>query len=143
MPSPNDAVITLPRAESPSRQRIQPLTTPRAPPLGLEDQVITASRKSALTRLRIWVTCLRGGQHCAHPCGSKLYHATGPWPLLIRDETEVEAVEPDRRIILTARGWPLGEARIEIDLADDDGDCLVTMRETPTSGPGNASASVR
>jgi hypothetical protein len=68
--------------------------------------------------------------------GSKLYHASGAWPLVTRDETEVTAVEADRKLALIARGGPLGAADIVIDLEDDGSGCRVTMRETPTSGPG-------
>ncbi len=68
--------------------------------------------------------------------GSKLYHASGAWPLVTRDETEVTAVETDRKLELTARGGPLGAADIVINLEDDGSGCRVTMRETPISGPG-------
>ncbi|HET6877911.1 MAG TPA: SRPBCC family protein [Jatrophihabitans sp.] len=66
---------------------------------------------------------------------SRLFHATGVWPLTLRDETVVDEVEPDRLLALTARGWPLGEATIRLELEDDgDGGCIVTMQEVPTAG---------
>jgi uncharacterized protein YndB with AHSA1/START domain len=68
--------------------------------------------------------------------GSRLFHAVGSWPLLARDESLVVDLEPERRIALIARGRPLGEARVVIELADDGAGCLVTMHETPVSGPG-------
>jgi uncharacterized protein YndB with AHSA1/START domain len=68
--------------------------------------------------------------------GSRLFHASGSWPLAARDETKVEAVEPQRRLVLTARARPFGEARVELELDDDQGGCLVTMHETPVAGPG-------
>jgi hypothetical protein len=68
--------------------------------------------------------------------GSKLYHASGVWPLVTRDETEVAAVEADRKLALIARGGPFGAADIAIDLEDDGAGCRVTMRETPAAGPG-------
>jgi hypothetical protein len=68
--------------------------------------------------------------------GSKLYHASGAWPLVTRDETEVAAVEADRKLALTARGGPFGTAHIVIELEDDGAGCRVTMRETPAAGPG-------
>jgi uncharacterized protein YndB with AHSA1/START domain len=67
--------------------------------------------------------------------GSRLFHASGAWPVLARDDTVVEAVEPGRKLVLTARGRPLGEARIVIELEDDAGGCRVMMSETPTAGP--------
>jgi uncharacterized protein YndB with AHSA1/START domain len=68
--------------------------------------------------------------------GSRLFHASGAWPAVVRDETSVEAMDRDRRLILTARGWPLGEARIEIRLRSNGTGTTVTLIETPTAGPG-------
>lgn len=65
--------------------------------------------------------------------GSKLYHATGPWPLVTRDTTEVTGVEPDRSLELTARGAPLGVATIAIALEPDGDGCRVTLDEHPIS----------
>ncbi len=67
---------------------------------------------------------------------SRLFHAAGVWPLVTRDETVVEAMEPDRKLVLTARGRPFGEARVVIELADEGAGCLVRMHETPVAGPG-------
>ena len=69
--------------------------------------------------------------------GSKLFHASGPWPLVMRDETVVELCEPDRKLVLTARARPFGEAIIAIELIEDGTGCTVRMEESPKSGPGN------
>lgn len=68
--------------------------------------------------------------------GSRLYHAAGAWPVVQRDDTVVEDVDPGRRLALTARGRPFGKASIVIELAAEDGGCLMTMTETPSAGPG-------
>lgn len=68
--------------------------------------------------------------------GSRLFHASGSWPLATRDETKVEEVEPQRRLVLTARARPFGEARVVLELDDDQDGCVVTMHETPVAGPG-------
>lgn len=68
--------------------------------------------------------------------GTKLFHASGPWPLMTRDETEVEQCTPGRSLVLTARGRPLGEAKISIELSDDGDGSNLTMTETPSAGPG-------
>lgn len=68
--------------------------------------------------------------------GSRLFHAAGAWPVMTRDETVVESVEPGRALTLTAKGRPFGEARVVIELEDELGGCRVTMHETPTAGPG-------
>lgn len=68
--------------------------------------------------------------------GSRLFHASGVWPAVVRDETKVEQVEPDRRLVMTARGGAMGAATIEISLSPDGHGTLVVLRESPTSGPG-------
>jgi uncharacterized protein YndB with AHSA1/START domain len=68
--------------------------------------------------------------------GTRLFHASGAWPLALRDETQVDECETDRRLVLTARGRPFGEARIEITLDDTDTGCRITLDETPVAGPG-------
>jgi uncharacterized protein YndB with AHSA1/START domain len=66
--------------------------------------------------------------------GSKLWHATGAWPFVVRDETQVVSVEPERRMELVARGRPFGEARIVLDIDGNGSGCRVTMDEQPTGG---------
>ena len=68
--------------------------------------------------------------------GSRLHHASGAWPAVVRDHTIVEAMEPDRRLVMTARGKAMGAARIDIVLNETAGGTKVTMDETPVDGPG-------
>jgi Polyketide cyclase / dehydrase and lipid transport len=68
--------------------------------------------------------------------GSRIHHAVGAWPLTLKDETEVELSQPGVRLVLLARGRPFGEARVDIRLEDRAAGTLVTMIETPVSGPG-------
>ena len=68
--------------------------------------------------------------------GSKLHHAAGIWPAVTRDETVAEQLSEGSRLELVARGRPLGEARVVIELAADGSGTRVTMTETPISGPG-------
>jgi uncharacterized protein YndB with AHSA1/START domain len=68
--------------------------------------------------------------------GSKLFHASGAWPLVVRDESVVEHVEPDHRLVLTVRGWPLGEARVVLLLEPEGSATRITMSEEPIAGPG-------
>jgi uncharacterized protein YndB with AHSA1/START domain len=69
--------------------------------------------------------------------GSRLFHASGVWPAVLADETSVEAITRDERLVMTARGRPLGEARIEVSLAPDGAGTTVTLAETPIRGPGH------
>jgi hypothetical protein len=74
--------------------------------------------------------------------GARLHHSVGSWPLLIDDTTEVVEVEEGKRILLLARGWPAGQAHVDISLEPADslapsGDAtVVTITEDATAGPG-------
>ena len=68
--------------------------------------------------------------------GAKLFHSTGLWPIMIHDQTEVQSLEPGRRLVLRAKGRPLGSAIVEIELSEEPGGCRVTMREEPIAGLG-------
>jgi hypothetical protein len=67
---------------------------------------------------------------------ARLHHSVGAWPLVIDDSTRVTAVEPGRSLELVARGWPMGEAKVEITLEDRGDQCLVTIAEDAIRGPG-------
>ena len=67
--------------------------------------------------------------------GTKLHHSFGIWPLVIDDTTEVLEIDPDRRLVLEARGWPVGKARVEITVQPDGDDSLVSIVEDVTEGP--------
>ncbi|NUP60314.1 MAG: SRPBCC family protein [Pseudarthrobacter sp.] len=68
--------------------------------------------------------------------GSRLHHSVGTWPLVIDDSTRVTAVEPGRSLELVARGWPVGEAKVEITIDELPDGCRVTMAEDAIRGPG-------
>jgi hypothetical protein len=70
--------------------------------------------------------------------GSKIHHSVGVWPVMIDDTTSVMEAEPLRHIRLKARGWPLGEAEVDITLTPSGRDTEVRIAETPTAGPGVA-----
>ncbi|GAA5112912.1 SRPBCC family protein [Alloalcanivorax gelatiniphagus] len=68
--------------------------------------------------------------------GSRLHHSVGTWPLLIDDTTEVLEASENERILLLARGWPAGEAHVDISLRPDGDSTVVTIKEDATAGPG-------
>ncbi len=71
--------------------------------------------------------------------GTRLHHSAGSWPLVIDDTTTVEDVEDGRLLVLTARGWPAGQARITLRLEPvDAGTTAVTLEEDATAGPALA-----
>jgi len=67
--------------------------------------------------------------------GSRLHHSAGAWPLLIDDTSEVLGYDPPRTMALQARGWPAGEARVEITVEPSDKGCQVSIAEDASSGP--------
>ena len=68
--------------------------------------------------------------------GARVHHSVGAWPILIEDHTEVlESIEPSH-LVVRARGWPLGEARVSITAKQRGVRCLLHLEETPTKGPG-------
>jgi len=55
--------------------------------------------------------------------GASLQHSFGVWPVLIDDSTTVLEYDPPRRFAVQARGWPMGAARVSIEVkerGDDD-----------------------
>ena len=68
--------------------------------------------------------------------GSRLHHSVGVWPGLIDDNTEVLDAEPGRSIRLRAKGWPMGEAEVVLELEPAGAGTRVTIFETPCKGPG-------
>lgn len=68
--------------------------------------------------------------------GARLHHSVGTWPLLLDDTTEVLEVEENRRLLLLARGWPAGQAHVDISLRPSGDTTVVTMTEDATAGPG-------
>lgn len=68
--------------------------------------------------------------------GSRIHHSVGLWPVLLSDVTEVEACDPGRSLLLRAKGRPLGEARVLIEVAPHDRGSVVRIREDAVGGPG-------
>jgi hypothetical protein len=68
--------------------------------------------------------------------GSTIRHSIGVWPLVIDDETVVEESVPLEKLVLLAKGGPLGGARVILRLSDIHDGCRVAMEEYPVSGPG-------
>ena len=69
--------------------------------------------------------------------GARIHHSFGLWPAMINDTTVCEEADEPRYLVLTARGWPLGEARVEIEVvADGPESCTVSIAEDATTGPG-------
>jgi len=69
--------------------------------------------------------------------GTRLHHSFGPWPAVISDATVSEECEEPHHLVLRAKGWPMGEALVEIEVVPDGpGSCTVSIAEDAVSGPG-------
>jgi hypothetical protein len=68
--------------------------------------------------------------------GSRLHHSFGVWPAVIDDETVVLANEAPYRLVLQAKGWPVGEATVELRIDSWGEGSMVTITEDATKGPG-------
>ncbi|NMR21289.1 SRPBCC family protein [Cellulomonas fimi] len=69
--------------------------------------------------------------------GSQIAHSAGLWPVLLDDTTVCRRWDPSGRIELQARGWPLGEARVVLEVVPrPGGTCTVRISEDAVRGPG-------
>jgi uncharacterized protein YndB with AHSA1/START domain len=66
--------------------------------------------------------------------GSCVHHKVGAWPMMLADSTEVVECEPPHRLVLQARAWPLGEARVVLTIEAAGAGSLVRMAEAPSHG---------
>lgn len=65
-----------------------------------------------------------------------LHHSVRTWPFLLNGTTSMQEWQPHRRAVMQARGWPIGEARVTIEVEATHNGCLVSIHEMPVRGPG-------
>ena len=68
--------------------------------------------------------------------GTLVHHSVGGWPLVVDDTTSVVSVVPEHELVLQARGWPAGEARVTLRLQPDGSGTRLSMDEVAVRGPG-------
>ncbi|ROP63400.1 polyketide cyclase/dehydrase/lipid transport protein [Curtobacterium sp. PhB130] len=69
--------------------------------------------------------------------GTRLHHSFGVWPLVINDETTSLEWDPPRHMVIQPKGWPIGEARVELSVEPHAKGCKVTIVENAVAGPGS------
>jgi uncharacterized protein YndB with AHSA1/START domain len=115
-------------------------------------QELIATRDVSASRQAVWDVIANGwtytqwvvgnsrtravDSHWPEP-GSAIRHSVGVWPLVINDQTEVEACAAGEELVLHARLGRLGAARITMRLKDIPEGCRVEMIEVPADGPLN------
>ena len=67
---------------------------------------------------------------------SSIQHSFGVWPALINDSTYVIEWDAPRHAKLRARGWPIGEAHVVLDVKPRGDGCVVRIVEDAVEGPG-------
>lgn len=69
--------------------------------------------------------------------GAAIHHSAGVWPFVLNDKTVSRRWDPRGRLELQAHGWPLGEARVVIDVhPEGPSRCRVVLAEDAVKGPG-------
>lgn len=67
--------------------------------------------------------------------GARLHHSVGIWPVMLNDTTTVVEWEPPKRAVFRARGWPIGEAHVSIEVYPTADGCAVQIVEDAIRGP--------
>jgi hypothetical protein len=67
--------------------------------------------------------------------GSALHHSVGVWPAVLDDATSMLEWDPPRHALMKARGWPIGEAHVAIDVRPRANGCVVRIVEDAIAGP--------
>jgi hypothetical protein len=67
---------------------------------------------------------------------SALHHSFGVWPVLINDTTSVVEFDAPRRMVMRARGWPIGEAQVTLTVRAEGEGSRVHIEERAVRGPG-------
>lgn len=65
----------------------------------------------------------------------RLHHSFGIWPFLIDDTTSSVDWDPPKLAVMRARGWPIGEATVRLEVRARDEGCIVRITEHPSRGP--------
>jgi hypothetical protein len=68
--------------------------------------------------------------------GAHLQHSFGVWPAVIDDKTTVLEYDPPRKMVIQPSGWPLGEARVTLEVKPRGRGCVVRITEDAVKGPG-------
>jgi NAD(P)-dependent dehydrogenase (short-subunit alcohol dehydrogenase family)/uncharacterized protein YndB with AHSA1/START domain len=139
-----------PTSDGTDRRGVAPVATPT----GAKDGVITVTRDVQAPAEAVWRVLADGWSYATWVVGAarvrdvddswpaegaRIHHSFGLWPALINDTTHVEASVEPARLVLTARGWPVGEARVDISITPrGDAACTVKIEEDASDGPGKA-----
>jgi len=66
--------------------------------------------------------------------GTDIHHSVGLWPAVLDDRTTALEWDPPRRLVLKARGWPIGAVQVTFEAKPVRGGCVVRFTEDPLGG---------
>ena len=68
--------------------------------------------------------------------GTRIHHSVGGWPAMVKDVSEVLEAEPNRKLVLKVKVWPLFAGIVKVELEPQGDGTLATMSEEFVDGPG-------
>src|SRR5258705_13250679 len=116
------------------------------------NSALTATRDTSATPDQVWAVMADGWTYSQWVVGngrmravdadwpapgSKIHHTIGVWPLIVNDETVVEAGTPGPEPRLLGQGRPVGTARIAPRLTGPPPGCPTEMCGGPGGRPPN------
>ncbi len=69
--------------------------------------------------------------------GTSIHHSFGVWPLVIDDTTSMLEWDPPHGCVLKARGWPMGSAKVVLEVEATEDGCRISLSEDAVEGPGS------
>lgn len=121
-------------------------------PMGTTENALTVEREVAAPTAAVWSVLADGWSYANWVVGTarvrtvddgwptpgqRIHHSVGLWPLLLNDTTAVLESREPTRLVLEARGWPLGKAHVTVQVhPTGPRSCRVTIREDAVAGPG-------
>ena len=87
---------------------------------------------------KVWVVGskrIRGVDPHWPAVGAQFHHVVGWGPIRDKDSTQILEIDPPRRIVLEARIWPLGTAKVSAELSEVGEGTDVVLIEEPLRGP--------
>ena len=120
--------------------------------MGTTENALTVEREVAAPTAAVWSVLADGWSYASWVVGTarvrtvddgwptpgqRIHHSVGLWPLLLNDTTAVLESREPTRLVLEARGWPLGKAHVTVQVhPTGPRSCRVTIREDAVAGPG-------
>lgn len=119
--------------------------------LRADHRLTVVSRSTSATPAQVWAVLADGWLYAAWVVGasrvrdvderwpadgSRIRHSFGMWPAVIDDETTVVTSVPGQALVLRPKGWPAGEAVVDLRIRSTADGCDLSIVEDAVTGPG-------